>query len=105
MNQKLYFPKITASTIEEFTSLIDSVKKLPQEIIEQIESVSPGSVGINCELKDSCKGSKIYLPASTSQISHFGTYVGIYCKPFFFTIEFRGKEQHFEYLIDNIYNS
>src|ERR1035437_497881 len=82
---KKYFPKITADSVEKFQSMTDLINTLPQDIIDQIESAHMGLIGLECLLKQP-NGDKdtIWLPNYTTQISHFGEYIGIYSDKFFF---------------------
>lgn len=99
MKEKPYFPKITASTVEEFKTLEDKIKLLPQKIIDQIE-VASNHVYITCQLKEVFDSSQyVVLPNFTTQITptksdegQKTTEVAIYANPFLFKINWKYKK-------------
>jgi hypothetical protein len=93
-------PIIMATTVDQFSKIQTLVSTLPDKILEQIESVKSGLVGIECVLKNHRFRSdkKIYLPSECRQISNFGDYVGCYCEEFFFKIKNEEKDDQFEYI-------
>ena len=80
-------PKITANSMEQFKAMEDLLKALPEKILEQIELVESGQVGLKCIIKNSFKDElKIWLPDYVTQISDFDDYIGIYADKYFFEI-------------------
>lgn len=99
MADKPYFPKITASSVEDFQALENEVKKFPQKIIDQIEVVHR-HVYITCQIKELFDLSKyVVIPNFTTQItpSKSGehentTEVSIYAGDFLFKINWKYKK-------------
>jgi len=79
--------EITASSIENFNKAEKLLRTLPIQILEQIESVKFGVVGLDCFIRYKYEPKqRIFLPDYTSQISDFDDYIGIYANDFFFKI-------------------
>lgn len=95
--EKQYFPKITANSVEQFKALEEVIKQLPQSIIDQIECVDVFTRRTQCHLKEQfTKEPTLYLPNTVTQISNFEKYIGIYCdKDLFFTYPKNDKDQLF----------
>lgn len=88
---KEHFPKITASSIEQFKEIEEAIKKLSKNIIEQIEIALLGALGIECTLCKYKCGEQCIIPKSTHQISDFGDYYGVYAENYYFRIP---KNEH-----------
>lgn len=83
---KPHLPQITASSMEEFKSIEEAINKLPKNIVEQIEIVSSGALGIECTFDKYKSYEGCIIPKTTRQISDFEDYYGVYAEGYFFTI-------------------
>lgn len=92
MNQ----PIIMAKTTEEFQTLSNAIKQLPEKVYNQIEKVENG-FKITCHLKKIWADKKdVFLPDNCTQISDFGEYIGAYCVEFFLQIP--KSDSHYSYI-------
>ena len=90
-------PKIIASTVDEFNSISERLKKLPESILSQIETVVDHRLlGLECQIRKKYDQTGTYLPKSTRQITTFDDYIGVYCDDFFFKLP---KENKIDYVI------
>lgn len=96
-------PKIIAETISDFQEIESALAKLPDSVIENIESAHKG-FNIECKIKFHYNNNedRLTLPNFTTQIQHFGDYIGIYCGQYFFRIEEEMLKKNISYLFIEI---
>jgi len=94
--------RITAQNVEIFRNAVKLLKKLPENILSQIETAKfGGGGGLECTIRDKYETTQqIILPNKVTQISHFDDYIGVYCDKFFFKItkETYAKECDFVFI-------
>ncbi len=91
--------QITAKNSEEFKMIESELKKLPHDVSSQIENAKKSLVGIECIIRDSFNEKQdIYIPNKTTQITHFGDYIGIYYNDFFFKIQGNLLKKNLSYI-------
>jgi hypothetical protein len=84
-----YKPKIIAETIEEFQEISDKLSKFSSGITSQFETVRrDGHFGLVANFRQTYESDKkFWLPSTTTQISDFGDYIGIYATGIFMKID------------------
>jgi len=90
------FPKITASSAEEFNIVTALLDKLPGHILNQIESAEEFSLFkniIKCYLYDVYAVNKILtFPNSIIRITQDSTYINIACQTYTFKLKLSNME-------------
>ncbi len=93
MDKESYMPKITAPNVQEFEELYNLIEKLPQNIIDQIESAEGSLIGCKCIFKKQFTDRVELILPPCGQISDFGDYIGFYCDEYFFVYHKHDKDK------------
>ena len=80
--------KIAAKDSKEFSEIEEKLKELPSIVLKRVDMVQKSLVGIELTIVyDYNSEQVIHVPSFTTQIKHFGDFIGIYAGDFFFRIK------------------
>ena len=80
--------KIAAKDSKEFLEIEEKLKELPPIVLKRVDMVQKGIVGIELTIiYDYNIEQIIHIPSFTTQIKHFGDFIGIYAGDFFIRIK------------------